>query len=83
MIRTLLCLLAAGIAVSGPTNPPLLLQQPALSKVAPDVDVEFEPEAWRQGRDPQLERAVQYVLDELKKHPAPVFKRPAYPNYHK
>jgi len=36
----------------------------------------------RQGRDPQLERAVQVVLEELKKNPPPKLRRPNYPNYH-
>ncbi len=51
--------------------------------VAPDIEVEFDPAAWRQGRDPQLERAVEYLLDELKKNPPKQYKLPAFPNYHK
>jgi tricorn protease len=51
--------------------------------VGPDVEVEFDPAAWRQGRDPQLERAVELVLEELRRNPPPRHKRPAYPNYHK
>ncbi len=51
--------------------------------VAPDIEVEFDPAAWRQGRDPQLERAVQYLLEELKKNPPKQYKLPAFPNYHK
>jgi len=35
--------------------------------VGPDIEVEFDPAAWRQGRDPQLERAVEYLLEDLKK----------------
>jgi tricorn protease len=50
--------------------------------VAPDIEVEFDPAAWRAGRDPQLERAVEVVLEEIKKNPRPQPKRPAYPNYH-
>src|SRR5205807_2221839 len=49
--------------------------------VAPDVKVELDPKAWREGRDPQLEKAVQIVLDALKNNPAPQYQRPAYPNY--
>jgi len=49
--------------------------------VAPDVEVEFTPKAWREGRDPQLEKAVEVVLGDLEKHPLPVAKRPAFPNY--
>jgi tricorn protease len=50
--------------------------------VPPDIEVEQDPFLWRQGRDPQLEKAVEAVLAELKKNPPPVFKKPAYPNYH-
>ena len=52
--------------------------------VAPDVEVELDPKAWRQGHDTQLEKAVQVALDLLAKNPPPVKpKRPEYPNYHK
>ncbi len=47
----------------------------------PDIEVDLLPNEWRQGRDPQLERAVQYVMDELKKNPLPKPKRPAFPVY--
>jgi tricorn protease len=50
--------------------------------VDPDVEVEYDPELVRAGHDPQLERAVEVVLEALKKSPLPVHKRPAYPNYH-
>ena len=49
--------------------------------VAPDVEVELDPKAWRQGHDLQLEKAVQTALDLLAKNPLPKAKRPAYPNY--
>jgi tricorn protease len=51
--------------------------------VAPDIEVELDPRAWREGRDPQLEKAVEVVLEELKRNPPPKPRRPAYPNYHK
>jgi tricorn protease len=51
--------------------------------VPPDIEVEFDPAAWRQGRDPQLDKAVEIVLDALKKNPPPVPKKPPYPNYYK
>jgi tricorn protease len=50
--------------------------------VAPDVEVDLDPYEVRNGRDPQLERAVEIVLEELKKNPPPQPKRPPYPNYH-
>ncbi|MNC91095.1 hypothetical protein D3C83_72910 [compost metagenome] len=49
--------------------------------IEPDIEVEHDPELVRQGRDPQLERAIQEVMSELEKNPAPKPKRPAYPNY--
>ncbi|MGH9766067.1 MAG: S41 family peptidase [Blastocatellia bacterium] len=49
--------------------------------VAPDIEVEFDPAAARAGRDPQLERAVQIALEELKKNPPTPPKRPKYPAY--
>jgi tricorn protease len=51
--------------------------------VAPDIEVEQDPKAVRAGHDPQLERAVEVVLETLKKTPRPKPKRPPYPNYHK
>jgi tricorn protease len=50
--------------------------------VPPDQEVELDPAAWRQGRDPQLERAVEWLLEELKSKPQPRYKRPPFPNYH-
>ncbi len=51
--------------------------------VQPDYDVDLDPHAWREGHDAQLEKAVQLVMDELKKNPPVVPKVPAYPNYSK
>ena len=51
--------------------------------VAPDIEVELDPEQVRGGHDPQLERGIAYLLEELKKHPLPKYQKPAYPNYHK
>jgi len=50
--------------------------------VDPDFDVEFEPAQWRQGHDTQLDKAVEVVMDLMKKNPPPIRKRPAYPNYY-
>jgi len=50
--------------------------------IQPDVEVEFDPEAVRAGHDPQLEKAVEVVMQELEQNPVPHPKRPAYPNYH-
>ena len=49
--------------------------------VAPDVEIELDPKAIREGHDPQLERAVSLALEELKKHPPALPARPPYPDY--
>jgi tricorn protease len=51
--------------------------------VPPDIEVEQDPALVRKGRDPQLEKAVEVVLEELKKNPPPVLRRPAFPTYNK
>lgn len=51
--------------------------------VAPDVAVDLDPVLWRQGRDSQLEKAVQVTMDELRKKP---MKKPVngpFPKYPK
>jgi tricorn protease len=50
--------------------------------ISPDVEVEMDPKLVREGHDPQLERAVEVVLDLLKQHPLPSYPKPPYPNYH-
>jgi tricorn protease len=51
--------------------------------IPPDIEVEHDPALVRQGKDPQLDRAIAEVLAELKKNPVVKPTRPAYPNYHK
>ena len=51
--------------------------------VAPDYEVPFDPAAWRQGRDPQLEKAVDLVLEQLKKSPPTLVDHQPFPNYHR
>ncbi len=46
--------------------------------VAPDIEVELDPAAWRQGHDPQLEKGVALALKDLKDSPP---RRPKYPVY--
>ena len=50
--------------------------------ISPDVEVDLEPSVWRAGRDAQLEKAIEVVMQQLKEHPLPEIKRPPYPNYH-
>jgi tricorn protease len=47
--------------------------------VAPDIEVEQWPNLVRQGRDPQLEKAIEVILEELKKNPPKYPVRPEYP----
>ena len=49
--------------------------------VAPDVDVDYDPKIVRNGTDPQLDKAIEIALAELKKHPVTHPKRPAFPDY--
>ncbi len=51
--------------------------------VPPDIEVEQDPALIRQGHDPQLEKAVSVILEELRANPAPKLRHPAYPNYHR
>jgi tricorn protease len=50
--------------------------------VAPDIPVDYDPALVRQGHDPQLEKAVDVLMEELKAHPLPKYRKPPYPNYH-
>lgn len=50
--------------------------------IAPDVEVENLPKDVAAGRDPQLERAIAIVLEQLKEHPVTEPQIPPYPNYH-
>ncbi len=48
--------------------------------IAPDIAVEQTPKDVIAGRDPQLERAIAWALEELKKTPPVAPKRPPYPD---
>jgi tricorn protease len=48
--------------------------------VPPDIEVDQTPADVIAGKDPQLERAIQVALDELKKHPTARPTRPAWRN---
>ena len=50
--------------------------------VSPDYEVEMNPKLVREGHDPQLEKAVEVALEQLKKNPVNYGQRPPYPNYH-
>ena len=46
--------------------------------VDPDIEVENTPSAMVSGRDPQLERAIEWALDQLARNPPKKPARPAY-----
>jgi tricorn protease len=50
--------------------------------VAPDIEVDLDPAAYRNGHDAQLDKAIEVVMQQLKEHPLPQYKRPEYSNYH-
>ena len=50
--------------------------------IAPDVEVEYLPKEVAAGHDPQLEKAVSIVMEELRAHPPATYAVPPYPNYH-
>ena len=47
--------------------------------VPPDIEVEQWPAEVIAGHDPQLEKAIQVVMEELKKNPPKKLQRPPYP----
>jgi len=47
--------------------------------VPPDIEVEMTPKLVIEGQDPQLEKAVEVVLEELKRNPVKKVPRPPYP----
>jgi tricorn protease len=49
--------------------------------VSPDIEVDMDPKLVREDRDPQLEKAVELVMQALETTPPSKSKRPAFPNY--
>ncbi len=47
--------------------------------VPPDIEVEQWPAEVAAGHDPQLEKAIEVLMEELKKNPPQKLKRPPYP----
>jgi tricorn protease len=48
--------------------------------VAPNYDIEMTPKDVIEGRDPQLERAIEVVLERLQNESYTKTPRPQYPN---
>jgi tricorn protease len=46
--------------------------------IDPDIEVDSRPDLMRNGNDPQLEKAIQIINEQLAKNPPPRPKRPAY-----
>ncbi len=44
--------------------------------IAPDYEVDNDPNLWVQGKDPQLDKAIALMEEEVKKHP---WKQPTHP----
>jgi tricorn protease len=51
--------------------------------IAPDIEVEHDPALVRQGKDPQLDKAIEVVTAALAKSPVAKPKRPAFPDHYK
>ena len=51
--------------------------------VAPDIDVDLDPMMWRQGRDLQIEKAVQVTMQQIRRNPERKPKNGPFPNYSK
>ncbi len=49
--------------------------------VAPDIEVDLEPKAYREGHDLQLEKAIQIAMEQLKKTTQAQVKKPLKPTY--
>jgi tricorn protease len=47
---------------------------------APDIEVEYDPYLWRQGKDAQLERAITEIQRLMKQNPKRPLPRPEYPS---
>jgi tricorn protease len=51
--------------------------------IAPDIEIEHDPALVRQGKDPQLDKAIEFVMSELAKKPPVKPKRPSFPTHYK
>ena len=45
--------------------------------IAPDVEVDLDPAACRNGHDAQLDKAIEVVMQQLKEHPLPQYQASA------
>ncbi len=47
--------------------------------VDPDIEVDNPPDLVIQGRDPQLEKAIEIIMKKLEEEPRKLPERPPYP----
>ena len=47
--------------------------------VTPDIEVQLTPTNWLDGVDPQLERGIRWLLEDLKENPTLRPTQPPYP----
>jgi len=47
--------------------------------VPPDIEVEQLPAKVIEGHDPQLEKAIEVIMEQLRENPPPDPERPPYP----
>ena len=47
--------------------------------IDPDIEVNNTPDLVQSGRDPQLERAIAYIQEQLKQHPPKDYQHPPFP----
>ena len=50
--------------------------------ISPDIEVEQDPKLMREGHDPQLEKAVEVLMEQLRENPPKKYERPPFPIYH-
>jgi tricorn protease len=48
--------------------------------VTPDIEVDYRPEDWIAGRDPQLERGIEELMKKIEKEPVKRPTPPPFPN---
>jgi len=51
--------------------------------IAPDIEIEHDPALVRQGKDPQLDKAIEVLMSALAKKPQVKPKRPAFPDHYR
>lgn len=74
------CAFILSFAILAQAQKPLLLRKPTAS--ASQLVFSYGDDLWSAPRDGGLEKAVDLVLDQLKKSPRNVVDHQPFPNYH-